>query len=331
MRGKCMMNQARASWMMLASVAVLVSACAEEGDAPEVFADQATLGQRLAGEHDLIDGEHADHRHHSSVVLATPDAIAEVFDEDANLARLEYPDAFRQAGWMMDADSLAGMEYRVERADGSFSKWEPVEVYWSEGRMHSARVRLSEPTHVMELRGFEGITFAEIEFFEEVVAPEQIQRAGQTEPPVGENGGVIGTRRQAVAPRSLVIPRADWGSINPSKVCGSVVAPYRASIHHTYSPSSDGGDAAARMRQMQSYHINTRGWCDIGYHFIVSQAGNVYQGRSRSNRPGAHVGNQNSGNVGISFIADFTTQTPSQTQLQVGARMLKWVHETHGV
>ncbi|RVU43588.1 hypothetical protein EA187_12235 [Lujinxingia sediminis] len=332
---RCMLNRASAKWVMWACAMMLgASGCAGE-DAAEAASERGALeeGASLPSEgRELVDGHHADHRHHSSVVLATPEAVAEVFDEEANLARLEYPDAFQQVGWMMDADSLAGMEYRVARADGSFSKWEPVEVYWNEGRMFNARVRLNSPAHVMELRGFEGITFAEIEFFEEVVAPEQLQRPERPLPPEAGDSGPIGTRRQAsVAPSSLVIPRSEWGAINPGKICGSVVAPYRASIHHTYAPSGDGGDAAARVRQMQSYHINTRGWCDIGYHFIVSQAGNIYQGRSRSDRPGAHVGNQNSGNVGISFIADFTTQTPSQTQLNAGARMLKWVHETHGV
>ncbi|RAL22484.1 hypothetical protein DL240_10125 [Lujinxingia litoralis] len=321
-----MMKRVAAGWMMGAMVAMLgAGACAPEPESAPggEFQEAQALEGGVGGE---VEGLEEDHSNHSSIVFSTPEAIARVFDQDRNRARLEYPDAFRQVGWMVDADELAGMEYRVERADGSTSAWEPVEVYWNEGRMFNARVRLAEAVHVIELRGFEGISFAEVEFFEEVVAPDEIQRAERPDAP-----GEIGTTRQAVAPRSLVIPRSEWGAINPDKICGDVVAPYRASIHHTYLPANDGGDAGARMRQMQSYHINTQGWCDIGYHFVISQAGNIYQGRSRSDRPGAHVGYQNSGNVGISYIADFTTQIPSQTQLQAGASILRWVHETHGV
>jgi len=134
-----------------------------------------------------------------------------------------------------------------------------------------------------------------------------------------------------VAPSSMVTSRSDWQATDPSKVCGNVVAPYRMTIHHTYSPSDDGGDAAQRMRQMQNYHINTNGWCDIGYHFVVAQSGEIFQGRSHSDRPAAHVGGENSGNVGISMIGDYTTSGPPQIQLDGVVDMVAWVHDEHGV
>ena len=268
--------------------------------------------------------------------LPTNQAARALFGE--GLAHIESSDAFRQVSWMMDAGDVSGLEFKVLTHQGEWTEWAPVEITFEEGIMKNALIRLEEPTYELKMRGGEEIDSALMEFYEEVVArqeflPNPVAPQGDSleDPTAGGMEDIAVTRQASVAPSNLVISRSQWGATNPNKVCGNVVAPYRIAIHHTYRPASDGGDAAARMRSMQSYHMNNLGWCDIGYHFVVSQSGHIYQGRSRSDRPGAHVGGQNSGNVGISFIADFTTQTPTNTQMDAGARIMRWVRDHHGV
>ena len=42
-----------------------------------------------------------------------------------------------------------------------------------------------------------------------------------------------------------------------------------------------------RVRSIQNFHIDDRGWADIGYHFLVGENGKVYEGRGWD-RQGAH-------------------------------------------
>ena len=245
---------------------------------------------------------------------------------------LEYGETFRQIGLMMAADAVDAMEYR-SRIDGEWTEWKTLDVYFSEGRLHNAHVIAEEGADRLQWRGIEGLESAQVTFSDEVTARSEIIGAQDDvdSPPETGDGDDIDSLSQAVAPSSMVTSRSDWQATDPGKVCGNVVAPYRMTIHHTYSPSDDGGDAALRMRQMQSYHINTNGWCDIGYHFVVAQSGEIFQGRSHSDRPAAHVGGENSGNVGISMIGDYTTSGPPQIQLDGVVDMVAWVHDEHGV
>ena len=101
-----------------------------------------------------------------------------------------------------------------------------------------------------------------------------------------------------------VISREEWNA-RSSDGCGlDTTARYRMAVHHTAGQVSSNGDYAAKLRSTQSYHMDTRGWCDIGYHFLVTYDGATWEGRPAAYR-GAHVGNQNSGNIGISFIGCF--------------------------
>jgi hypothetical protein len=83
----------------------------------------------------------------------------------------------------------------------------------------------------------------------------------------------------------------------------------------------------ARLRQIQSFHMFTRGWCDIGYQYLISRDGRVWRGRGGS-RLGAHVANNNTGNVGISFMGTHTSTRPTATQECQAAKLLSYLHRT---
>ncbi len=56
--------------------------------------------------------------------------------------------------------------------------------------------------------------------------------------------------------------------------------------------------------------MDTLGWSDIGYSFLMGGDGNLYEGRGY-NRQGAHTSGYNSVGYGLSFIGDFTSQLPT--------------------
>ena len=49
---------------------------------------------------------------------------------------------------------------------------------------------------------------------------------------------------------------------------------------------------------IKSIHVNQNGWSDVGYHFFIKRDGELQKGRSLD-RTGAHVGNNNTGNIGV--------------------------------
>lgn len=56
-----------------------------------------------------------------------------------------------------------------------------------------------------------------------------------------------------------------------------------------------------RAKDIKSYHVNQRGWRDIGYHYVVDLDGSVERGRPVS-QPGAHCLGHNAHSIGICYI-----------------------------
>ncbi len=220
---------------------------------------------------------------------------------------------FRQASLIYEGE--AALQRRLLWVGGAWSEWAPVETTWSEGRLHVGRVILRRAAEAIELRGSAQVRGV---FHPQVVARPQAR-------------ALYETKQQGVAPADLVVSRHEWGARQPDLICNNVVAPYRMSIHHTAGPNDDGGDAAARVRQIQAFHMDGRGWCDIGYHFVVSQGGQIFQGRLDETRPGAHVGGENSGNVGISLIGNFEEQIVGEPQMAAASRIVAWVSATYDI
>jgi len=66
---------------------------------------------------------------------------------------------------------------------------------------------------------------------------------------------------------------------------------------------------------IRKWHVDGRGWSDIGYHYIVSIDGQIEEGRP-INRSGAHTKGQNSNSVGVCYIGGVETdgKTPKDTR-----------------
>lgn len=104
-------------------------------------------------------------------------------------------------------------------------------------------------------------------------------------------------------------------------------------VHHT-ATGNDDPDPAARMRAIYRYQTIDEDFGDIGYHFLIDEAGRVYEGRwsGTDGIPGfnpagkmvnaAHVGGFNAGNVGIALIGTFTSRLPTTAARQSLTKLL---------
>ena len=111
-----------------------------------------------------------------------------------------------------------------------------------------------------------------------------------------------------------IVPRERWAA-----------APYNGTptprgssrigrIHHTAGPQPKNHFAseAKLMRDTQAFHQKTRGYADIGYHFVIMPSGKVFEGRELVFR-GAHTLNHND-DIGICFAGDYTSKVLTRDQ-----------------
>ncbi|MBU0755790.1 MAG: N-acetylmuramoyl-L-alanine amidase [Planctomycetes bacterium] len=122
-----------------------------------------------------------------------------------------------------------------------------------------------------------------------------------------------------------IIPRNRWHARLPRSNIDPMTSIYRITVHHTgdYCNQTDLEGSAALMLAYQQTHQESRGWADLGYHFVIDRAGRIWEGRSLEFQ-GAHAGDseKNRGNIGISLMGDFNRQELSRGQEESLANLL---------
>ncbi|MER6360708.1 peptidoglycan recognition family protein [Kitasatospora sp. NPDC001527] len=113
-------------------------------------------------------------------------------------------------------------------------------------------------------------------------------------------------------------------------------------VHHTDTPNAD-ADPAATVRAIYEYHAVTQDWGDIGYHFLIDEAGRIYEGRWSGDDglpahdadgkvvTAFHTSGFNSGNLGIALLGTLTGQEPTAAARRSLTLVLALLTRTHGL
>ncbi|XP_013062465.2 peptidoglycan-recognition protein SC2-like [Biomphalaria glabrata] len=114
-----------------------------------------------------------------------------------------------------------------------------------------------------------------------------------------------------------IITRAQWGARHPTSAPVHIGHPvHYAFIHHSAGPEChDRATCQAQVKAFQNYHMDTRGWPDIGYTFVIGGDGSIFEARGW-NVVGAHTLNYNSVGNGFCFIGTFTNHLPTAAAQQ---------------
>ena len=93
-------------------------------------------------------------------------------------------------------------------------------------------------------------------------------------------------------------------------------------MHHSagFSTSSD---FPAVVRYYWDLHVNTNGWDDIGYNWLIDAEGVIYEGRGDGNR-GAHFSCMNSGTMGVCLIGNFEEAEPTADVILSLQELVAW-------
>ncbi len=165
-------------------------------------------------------------------------------------------------------------------------------------------------------------------------------RVDLVEPGTSPADAVVGTATPdaavAAAARPTILSRADWGADeslrDPGVDYGQIKAGF---VHHTVNSNTyAAGDVPAIIRAIYAFHVNSRGYRDIGYNFLLDRFGRIWEGRYGGvDKPvlGAHTYGHNDDAFAGSVIGTYTDYEPSAALLDAYGRLFAWKFSLHGV
>ncbi len=142
----------------------------------------------------------------------------------------------------------------------------------------------------------------------------------------------------AAAPaRPTIYTRAQWGADESLREAGppDYGRVRGAFVHHTAGTNSySSSQVPAIIRGIYAYHVNGRGWRDIGYNFLVDRFGRIWEGRYGGiNRAvvGAHTAGYNSNAFAMSVLGTYTSKEPEAAVIASYKQLFAWKFVLHGV
>ncbi|WP_306929120.1 N-acetylmuramoyl-L-alanine amidase [Streptomyces luteogriseus] len=169
----------------------------------------------------------------------------------------------------------------------------------------------------------------------ELVDPEAGSDAVHTAPVdpdvVGPAAGPLSAERPAMTSRSA------WGADeslvkDPPTYTGDTKAMF---VHHTAGTNDyTCSESASIVRGVFLYHVQSNGWNDIGYHFLVDKCGTVFEGRAGGvDKPvlGAHTYGFNTATSSVSVLGDYSTAATNAAVRASVAKVAAWKLGLYGI
>ncbi|XP_049471264.1 peptidoglycan recognition protein 3 [Panthera uncia] len=133
--------------------------------------------------------------------------------------------------------------------------------------------------------------------------------------------------QKPVMPRKAcpnIISRSVWEARETHCPKMSLPAKYVIIIIHTAGTTCNVSmDCHIRVQDIQSFHMDTQHFCDIGYHFLVGQDGGVYEGVGWHIQ-GSHTYGYNDIALGIAFIGNFVEKPPNAAALEAAQNLIQY-------
>ncbi|UYZ61414.1 N-acetylmuramoyl-L-alanine amidase [Hymenobacter weizhouensis] len=123
--------------------------------------------------------------------------------------------------------------------------------------------------------------------------------------------------------KPVVTSRAGWGARTPTGTRSYTTVTHLV-VHHE-AGSNTSSDWAARVRAVESLHIDANGWSDVGYNYLIDPNGVVYEGRSGGdNVIGAHFCGGNANTMAVCMLGDYSSIAPTTAARESLKKILAW-------
>lgn len=215
------------------------------------------------------------------------------------------------------AVQAVGLSIRFSEDGSSWTDWQPIEndghaqadeIGWT-----SAQGFIDANDRYYQIKSENGADLS-VRFFN----PQFTERL------VGSDNNSILSSRDCTCPIPSFQNRSQWC---PSGNCPAQSNPTYTQVTHLIVHHSAGSntsnDWAAVVRSIWSYHVNDRGWSDIGYNWLVAPSGTIFQGRG-DNVLGAHFCGTNSRTMGVCMMGTYMTVLPQDTAVASLQKLLAW-------
>lgn len=126
-----------------------------------------------------------------------------------------------------------------------------------------------------------------------------------------------------------VCERICWCPTCPIDVTPAFTTPTHLIVHHS-AGSNQSSNFATVVEYIWDLHVNTNGWDDIGYNWLIDPNGVLYQGRPDGYQ-GAHFSCINENTVGICVIGNYTSVQPTQSALSTLVSLLAYEATEHEI
>ncbi len=125
------------------------------------------------------------------------------------------------------------------------------------------------------------------------------------------------------------VSRATWGAaqgLGAGIFSGSpTILPVTHLIVHHSATSSTSANWSATVASIFDFHVNTNGWADVGYNYLIAPDGQLFVGRGGGNNVvGAHMCGYNSNTMGVCLLGTYTSVAPPQIAIDKLVALLAW-------
>ena len=143
-------------------------------------------------------------------------------------------------------------------------------------------------------------------------------------------GSVSPTTPEGLCVKPTPVSRSVWGaawSLTDGRIYAgtpTIVNVTHLMVHHSATGNTSSNWAAVVASFFDS-HVNTNGWSDIGYNYLIAPDGTLFVGRGGGeNVQGAHFCGLNANTMGICMIGTYTTEQPTAAAVEKLRKVLAW-------
>jgi hypothetical protein len=233
------------------------------------------------------------------------------------------------------------IEYRIKYVNGKWTPWQETHGAWAPGQSPSG-LYWSHPQHS---DNFEPASAIEFKLQKDDIKSIRLDLC-EIIPSKNNNTRPKKSRSNNCPDQPYIIPRTDWWgpldsteiyypNTNNSKQVAYTINTTHTFVHHGASSNvyANGADV---VQFYWSLHVNSNGWKDIAYNFLVDHYGKIYKGRHNPDFPnrdawGAHTGVCNPYSIAICLTGNFEDEYPTDTALASLVNMLSYQISLRGL
>ncbi len=221
------------------------------------------------------------------------------------------------SAYILQENIEAQLYYRL-KSDKKWGEWQPFETFtegYTKGRTTFDGGITEEAFNSIQFKSVSPLS-GEVTF--RVYYPGSAKKKSQKLSETEGAGANCNCPKPAICYRSCWCPSGNCPKDpNPSYTIADHLI-----VHHS-AGSNNSSNYAAVVRSIWDFHVNTNGWSDIGYNFLIDGNGVIYESRGDSVL-GAHFSCMNHETVGICLLGNFELAAPRDSAVSSLIKMLAW-------